>query len=112
MGIFIKIKNLVKKIPKGRVTTYGEIARALKTNPQVVGWALHGNKNPAVPCHRVVFKNGSLASGYVFGGKKAQKEKLKKEGVRFLNQNRVDLLVNFWTPILSQGDFFRRRKIR
>jgi len=74
------------------VTTYGELARVLKINDsRVVGWALHGNKNPNVPCHRVVNKEGELAKGYVFGGWKKQKEKLLSEGVVFKGKNKVDL---------------------
>lgn len=91
MGIFEKIWRIIKRIPQGKVTTYGEIARTLKTTSQVVGWALHSNKNPKIPCHRVVFKDGSLAPNYAFGGAKAQKEKLKKEGVKFLTKSRVEL---------------------
>lgn len=81
-----------EKIPKGRVSTYAEIARAIK-NPdssRAVGNAL--NKNPfapKVPCHRVV-KSGGFLGGFASG----QADKiaiLKKEGVRILNQK----IVNF-----------------
>lgn len=82
--IFKKIYEEVKKIPKGEVATYGEIARKVGTTPRVVGFALHRNPDPKnIPCHRVVFKNGSLAPGYLFGGKEKQKELLLSEGVRF-----------------------------
>lgn len=80
MNIFEKIYEEVKKIPFGQTRTYGEIAKTVKTTPRAVGFALHKNKDPEkIPCHRVVFKDGSLSSGYAFGGKKAQKEKLLKE---------------------------------
>jgi methylated-DNA-protein-cysteine methyltransferase-like protein len=80
MSIFEKIYKEVKKIPVGETRSYSEIAKKVKTIPRVVGFALHKNKDPEnIPCHRVVFKDGSLSSGYAFGGKKAQKEKLKKE---------------------------------
>lgn len=80
MNIFEKIYEEVKKIPIGQTRTYGEIAKIVNTTPRVVGFALHQNKDPKnIPCHRVVFKDGSLSSGYAFGGKKAQKEKLEKE---------------------------------
>ena len=91
MNLFEKIYRVVAKIPKGKVTTYGAIAKAVGTrNSHLVGWALHGNKNPKVPCHRVVFKDGSLAPHYVFGGEQEQRKRLMKEGVRFIG-NKVDL---------------------
>jgi len=83
-GIFLKIYEEVKKIPRGKVVSYGEIAKKTGTTPRVVGFALHSNPDPEnIPCHRVVFKDGSLSPGYVFGGEGKQKEKLKKEGVLF-----------------------------
>ncbi len=84
-----KIYNLVGKIPEGKVITYGAIAKIVGTSPRAVGKILHNNKNPnGVPCHRVVFGDGSLSSSYAFGGIKKQKEKLTNEGLKFLN-NRV-----------------------
>ena len=57
-----------------------KLKKIVKTTPHIVGFALHRNKDPQnIPCHRVIFKDGSLSSGYAFGGKKAQKEKLEKE---------------------------------
>lgn len=80
MNIFEKIYQEVKKIPVGKTKTYSEIAKKVKTTPRVVGFALHKNKDPEnIPCHRVVFKDGSLSSGYAFGGKKEQEERLRKE---------------------------------
>lgn len=78
--IFEKIYEEVKKIPKGKVSTYGEIARKIGTTPRVVGFALHKNPDPKnIPCHRVVFKDGSLSKSYAFGGIKEQKKKLEEE---------------------------------
>ena len=91
--IFEEIYQQVKKIPKGRVTTYGVIARKLGIDPRVVGWALHGNRDPKCPCHRVVNRDGQLAPGYVFGGPNKQKERLLAEGVKFKKDGRVDILI-------------------
>jgi len=63
--------------------TYGEIAKKVGTTPRVVGFALHKNPDPKnIPCHRVIFKDGSLSPGYAFGGEGAQREKLRQEGVK------------------------------
>lgn len=77
--------NFVRKIPKGKVITYGAISKKLKINsPRLVGQILHKNKDPKnIPCHRVVFANGSLSKNYAFGGEVEQRRKLEKEGVRF-----------------------------
>lgn len=86
-----KVYTLVKTIPKGRVTTYGMIAKKLGfKSPRTVGKYLHVNKDPQnIPCHRVVFSDGKLSPSYAFGGCKIQKLKLEKEGVIFKN-NKVD----------------------
>ena len=89
-----KIYEVVKRIPKGRVATYGQVA-ALAGNPlwaQVVGNALHANPNPEeIPCHRVVNRDGKVAEFYAFGGADAQKRRLADEGVVFKANGRVDL---------------------
>lgn len=92
MNTFDKVYKAVKKIPPGSVTTYGEIAKHIGiSNPRVVGYALHANKNPdTVPCHRVVNAKGDLASGYAFGGRGIQKQLLSQEGVSFTKDS-VDL---------------------
>jgi methylated-DNA-protein-cysteine methyltransferase-like protein len=84
---------LVKKIPPGKVATYGQLASALHTkDARRVGHALHANPDgDIVPCHRVVFSDGHVADGYAFGGPKEQLRKLKLEGVSFINDTHVDL---------------------
>lgn len=86
------VYRLTESIPEGKVTTYGKIAKflGLKT-PRQVGWILHKNPDSSqTPCHRVVFSDGSLSSGYAFGGKEIQKDKLLQEGVKF-KEDKVDL---------------------
>ncbi len=94
-----KIYNIVEQIPKGFVATYGQIA-ALAGNPRAsraVGFALHRNPRPGViPCHRVVFKNGSICTGFAFGGPDVQRELLLQEGVIFLNDTHVDMEKCAW----------------
>ena len=76
-----KVWQLCKKIPKGKVTTYKEIAAAMKTNAyRAVGNALSRNPHsPVVPCHRVVGSDGSLV-GFARGLRK-KAEMLRKEGI-------------------------------
>ena len=101
MNTFEKIYEQVKKIPKGKVATYGQIA-LMAGNPrwsQIVGYALHSNPEPGViPCHRVVNKEGKLAKAFAFGGENAQRNLLINEGVIFLDEDTVDLQKCRYTP--------------
>ena len=64
--------------------TYKQVAEIVGTTPNVVGFALHANKDPKnIPCHRVIKSDSTLAKGYAFGGKQKQKEILEKEGIIF-----------------------------
>jgi methylated-DNA-protein-cysteine methyltransferase-like protein len=98
MGFFEDVYKEVKKIPKGRVTTYGEIARKVgSTDARKVGWALHANKDSKVPCHRVVDKEGRLAPNFAFDGEKEQKRRLTSEGITF-KEGKVNLKKHLWIP--------------
>jgi methylated-DNA-[protein]-cysteine S-methyltransferase len=79
------VYDLLVRIPEGKVTTYGDIAKILghPGASRAIGRILNNNPNPiVVPCHRVVMSNGDLG-GYAFG-KAKKKELLKKEGVCFM----------------------------
>lgn len=97
MTTFETIYKAVAKIPKGKITTYGEIAKHIGIkNPRIIGYALHVNKNPdIIPCHRVVSKNGELANGYAFGGPGIQKQLLENEGIKFTGE-KIDLTKYFF----------------
>ena len=86
-------------VPKGRVTTYGMIARAIghpKASRQV-GNALHRNPTPIIiPCHRVVNREGRLAPAFAFGGIDKQAELLRSEGVE-VTGGYVDIKKYFWS---------------
>lgn len=101
MNTFEKIYEQVKKIPKGKVATYGQIA-LMAGNPrwsQIVGYALHANPEPGViPCHRVVRKDGRLAKNFAFGGENAQRKLLISEGVFFIDELTVDLEKSLYVP--------------
>lgn len=87
-----KLWKLLREIPRGKVTTYGNLARVMGTSPRAVGAMLRSNPYaPKVPCHRVVMSDGSLG-GYS-KGVKIKKELLEKEGVDVKN-----LLKHLWVP--------------
>jgi methylated-DNA-protein-cysteine methyltransferase-like protein len=92
MEFFQQVYEVVRGIPEGKVMTYGQVAKQIGTrDARRVGQALHANKNPDVPCHRVVFADGSLAPGYAFGGPEEQKKRLEKERVKFVG-GKVDMV--------------------
>ena len=92
MTVFEEIYAVVGRIPKGKVTTYGNIAR-LVGNPRlsrVVGYALHANPDPdRIPCYRVVNRFGEVSEAFAFGGGNRQVELLKADGVEFDENGRV-----------------------
>ena len=82
--IFVSVYELVSQIPRGKVVTYGDIARAVGVGPRYVGYILHNNPYPGeVPCHRVVSASGKAAANFAFGGGQAQQKLLEKEGIVF-----------------------------
>jgi methylated-DNA-[protein]-cysteine S-methyltransferase len=86
----IQVYELLSQIPKGKVTTYGELARKLNVKAfRGVGQIVGENPNaPTVPCHRVVKSNGAI-SGYAFGVEK-KIELLKSEGISVEDDKIVD----------------------
>ena len=88
-GLFSRrVYEVVRRIPKGKVATYGQVAAlaGAPRNARFVGYALHSNPEPGViPCHRVVFRDGSLAPGFAFGGPERQRLLLEEEGVVFIS---------------------------
>ncbi len=92
MNFFERVYEVVRRIPEGKVMTYGQVAEMLGTrDARRVGHALHANRDRNTPCHRVVNKGGRLAPGYAFGGPNEQKNRLISEGVPFIDENHVDL---------------------
>lgn len=88
---FQDIYTVVSQIPKGKVMTYKQVANMVKTTPRVVGFAMAGNKDTGkVPCHRVIDSQGKLR-GYGYGGIKIKKQLLEHEGIKFLDEETVDL---------------------
>ncbi|MFH1239022.1 MAG: MGMT family protein [bacterium] len=82
-GIFEAIRIIVQSIPRGRVSTYGNVAAAVHIlNSRVVGWALRNNRNPLIPCHRVVQKGGTLSPDFSLGGMAEQRRRLAADGLQ------------------------------
>lgn len=98
MNTFERIYEVVRKIPKGHVATYGQIA-SYAGNPRmsrVVGYALHSNPDPdVIPCFRVVNRFGELSSAFAFGGINRQEELLTADGIEVVD-GKVDLSVYQW----------------
>ncbi|MFI3114792.1 MAG: MGMT family protein [Clostridia bacterium] len=99
MNFYDKVYDIVKKIPKGYVSTYGQIA-FLCGSPRAsraVGYALHNNPDPdCIPCYKVVNRFGKLTESFAFGGIDKQKEKLILDGITVLDDYLVDLEVYLW----------------
>ena len=94
MSFYARVYEVVKKIPEGKVATYGQIAAALGSPKasRAVGYALHFNPSPGIiPCHRVVNRCGRLAPAFAFGGIDVQKRLLGAEGVEVDGDYTVDL---------------------
>ena len=99
-SFFERTYDVVRQIPEGRVASYGQVARMVgePRKARFVGFAMHSSPGMAggVPCHRVVFKDGSLAPGFAFGGPDEQRRLLDQEGVQFLPDGRVDMEASCW----------------
>lgn len=99
-NFFHDVYEVVRLIPKGRVTSYGAIANYLgsKSSARMVGWAMHGAVSSNVPAHRVVNSCGLLTGKHHFKKPDTMELLLKKEGVRVLNDKIVNFTEIFWDP--------------
>jgi len=101
---FARVYDLVAKVPVGRVTTYGHIARSLGTaqSSRAVGWALRAVARSGdlqmVPCHRVVNRYGALSGKMHFETPDIMAERLQAEGIAFTDDGCVDLEKHLWIP--------------
>lgn len=99
MSLFSDVYDVCKEIPRGKVTTYGQIAMAIgrpKCSRQV-GWALHGCPDTeTIPWHRVLNRFGELCKGLEFGTMEIQKQLLESEGIEVSLDYTVDLKKYMW----------------
>ncbi len=101
MSYYDRVYEVVKRIPSGKVATYGQIA-ALTGSPRAsraVGYALHFNPDPShIPCFRVVNRFGRCAPAFAFGGPDVQAQMLRADGVEVSEDGYVDLDKYLWRP--------------
>lgn len=97
---FERVWTVVAQIPPGRVATYGDIAEYLgqRSAARTVGWAMNAAIGRGLPCHRVVNRNGVLTGKRHFETPDVMEERLRSEGVAFVDDDQVDLEAHRWDP--------------
>lgn len=103
-GFFEKVYEVAVKIPYGRVTSYGAIAKYLGApgSARMVGWALNVSHNkPDVPAHRVVNRVGLLSGKHHFEGTNLMEQLLENEGVKIIDNQIQNFNILFWDPFLE-----------
>ena len=104
---FQNVFDVVRLIPKGRVTSYGAIAKYLGTggSSRMVGWAMNASHHvkPNVPAHRVVNRNGMLTGKAHFETPTKMQELLAKEKIKVKNETVLDFEKLFWDPVIELG---------
>lgn len=102
---FADVMAVVRQVPKGRVTSYGAIAKYLGAarSARIVGYCMNNahTVRPKVPAHRVVNRIGLLSGKHHFGSPTAMEDLLKKEGVKVTKDQVVDFQKRFWDPMVE-----------
>ncbi len=106
-SFFENVWDVARLVPRGRVTSYGAIARYLGTgrSARMVGWAMNAvdKVKPKVPAHRVVNSQGLLTGKHHFKTPTQMQELLEKEKIKVLNDQVVDYKKLFWDPMTELG---------
>ena len=99
---FVRVYEVTKLIPSGRITSYGVIARYLGSgrSARMVGWALNAcHSNPDfIPAHRVVNRNGLLTGKHHFGNSTTMEQLLENEGIIIEDDQIINFKERFWDP--------------
>lgn len=97
---FARFRNIVRRIPAGKVATYGQIARlaGMPRCARTVGYAMAGCQDPDLPCHRVVDRFGGTKAAFDAWAPGTQRALLEAEGVSFRPDGTVDLERCQWDP--------------
>jgi len=103
---FDLVYAVVRRIPRGRVTSYGAIADFLALGAsRMVGWALNNvTLGDRVPAHRVLNRKGELSGRHHFATPTLMQELLESEGVTIVDHRAVDFEQLFWSPAQELGD--------
>jgi methylated-DNA-protein-cysteine methyltransferase-like protein len=100
---FERVYDVTRKIPYGRVTSYGAIARFLGSgrSARMVGWALNGShsKPEFIPAHRVVNRNGLLSGKHHFGNSTTMQQLLENEGIIIEDDCIINFAEKYWDPL-------------
>jgi methylated-DNA-protein-cysteine methyltransferase-like protein len=100
-NFFERVYEITRKIPYGRVTSYGAIAKYLGAarSARMVGWAMNASgKDDTVPAHRVVNRNGLLTGKHHFQGTSLMQQLLENEGILIKDHKIMNFEVIFWDP--------------
>ena len=104
-SFFLDVYEVVRLIPKGRVTSYGAIARYLGSgkSARMVGWAMNAahDQKPKVPAHRVVNRNGMLSGKMHFSTPDKMQQLLEKEGITIKDDQVTNFKSLCWDPCIE-----------
>jgi len=100
-SFFERVYEIVRKIPEGKVTSYGAIAKCLGSakSARIVGWAMnacHGKDD--IPAHRVVNRKGLLTGKHHFDGTNLMQQLLENEGIKVIDNQIIGFEKHFWEP--------------
>lgn len=101
LSFFEKVYEVAKKIPYGRVTSYGAIAKYLGAgkSARIVGYAMNGSHGKDVPAHRVVNRKGLLTGKHHFEGTNLMQQLLESEGIEVVDHQIQNLEAVYWDPV-------------
>ncbi len=104
-SFFSRVYDVTCMIPRGRITSYGAIARYLGTAgaARMVGWALNSSHSSErfIPAHRVVNRNGMLTGKHHFGNSSTMQQLLENEGFTVIDDAVLEFRERFWDPSLE-----------
>jgi len=100
---FERVWKILRKVPRGRVTTYGQLSEMIahRLTPIGIGWAIRAAPDGTIPWHRVVAAKGRIATDREHPG--LQREMLESEGIAFTREGYVDMERHAWKPRFIPG---------
>ena len=109
-----RVYKIVRRIPRGRVMTYGQIAYILGKGytPRTVGYVMHGADESKIPWQRVINSQGRCSTGRIVLPSDMQQRLLEREGVKFDDSGRCDLEAFLWHPDQAKIEKAKAAKAR